>query len=75
MDSPGSARAPRLLTMRQAAECLAVSYWTVRTWVESGKVRAVRLPGQRLLRIEVTELARFVEEHRDASPDAPGWPR
>ena len=58
---------PRLLTMRQAAEYLAVSYWTVRSWVESGKMRAVRLPGDgRLLRIEVAELDRLVEECRDA---------
>ena len=57
---------PRLLTMRQAAECLAVSYWTVRSWVESGKMRAVRLPGDgRLLRIEIAELDRLVEECRD----------
>jgi len=57
---------PRLLTMRQAAEYLAVSYWTVRSWVESGKMRAVRLPGDgRLIRIEVTELDRLVEECRD----------
>ncbi|MHC4278016.1 MAG: excisionase family DNA-binding protein [Planctomycetota bacterium] len=52
--------------MRQAAEYLAVSYWTVRNWVESGKMRAVRLPGDgRLLRIEVAELDRLVEECRD----------
>ncbi len=57
---------PRLLTMRQAATYLAVSYWTVRSWVESGKMRAVRLPGDgRLLRIEVAELDRLVEECRD----------
>ncbi|MBI3028907.1 MAG: excisionase family DNA-binding protein [Candidatus Rokubacteria bacterium] len=37
--------------MRQAAEYLAVSYWTVRGWVESGKLSAVRL-GERPIRIE-----------------------
>ncbi|MBI2152860.1 MAG: excisionase family DNA-binding protein [Candidatus Rokubacteria bacterium] len=53
--------------MRQAAEYLAVSYWTVRSWVESGKLRVVRLPGGgRLLRIEITELNRLVEDCRDA---------
>ncbi len=56
-----SSRCARLLTY------LAVSYWTVRGWVESGKMRAVRLPGDgRLLRIEVAELDRLVEECRDA---------
>ena len=59
--------APRLLTMRQAAEYLGVSYWTVRSWVESGKLRAVRLPGDgRLIRIEIAELDRLVEECRDS---------
>ncbi len=71
---PGSVRAPtrpvvarRLLTMGQAAEYLAVSYWSIRSWVESGKLRAVRLPGDgRLIRIEIAELDRLVEECRDS---------
>ncbi len=70
----GSVRAPtravvarRLLTMGQAAEYLGVSYWTIRSWVESGKLRAVRLPGDgRLIRIEIAELDRLVEECRDS---------
>ncbi|MFQ5946731.1 MAG: excisionase family DNA-binding protein [Anaerolineae bacterium] len=57
---------PRLMTMREAAQYLAVSYWTVRTWVENGKLPAVRLPGGgKLLRIEVEELDRLVERCRD----------
>ncbi|MGH7274947.1 MAG: helix-turn-helix domain-containing protein, partial [Nitrospiria bacterium] len=56
---------PRLLTLREAADYLAVSYWTVRTWVESGKLPAVRLPGDgRLVRIEVGDLDRLIEECR-----------
>jgi excisionase family DNA binding protein len=51
--------------MRQAAEHLAVSYWTVRGWVEAGKLAAVRLPGDgRLVRIERAELDRFVGKCR-----------
>jgi len=62
---PGSVL-PHLLTMRQAAELLGVSYWTVRSWVESGKLRAVRLPGDgRLVRIEIEELHRLIKECRD----------
>ncbi len=62
----GSVRPARLVTMRQAAEYLAVSYWTIRHWVDSGKLRAVRLPGDgRLLRIELDEFDRLVEECRE----------
>jgi len=68
-DDKGSVRppiTPRLLTMRQAGEYLSVSYWTVRHWVDTGKLQAVRLPGDgRLVRIEVTELDRLVVEGRD----------
>lgn len=57
---------PRLLTLRQAAAYLAVSYWTVRHWVDVGKLPAVRLPGDgRLLRIEVAELDRLIAECRE----------
>ncbi len=52
--------------MRQAAEYLAVSYWTIRHWVDTGKLRAVRLPGDgRLLRIEIDELDRLIAECRE----------
>ena len=63
---PSRSVALHLLTMRQAGQYLGVSYWTVRTWVESGKLRAVRLPGGgRLLRIEITELERLIAACRD----------
>ncbi len=58
---------PRLVSMREAAQYLSVSYWTIRGWVESGKLRAVRLPGGgKLIRIELAELDRLVESCRDA---------
>jgi excisionase family DNA binding protein len=58
---------PRLLTLRQAAAYVQVSYWTVRVWVESGKLPACRLPGDgRLLRIERAELDRLIEQSRVA---------
>jgi excisionase family DNA binding protein len=41
-----------------------VNYWTVRTWVEHGRLPHVRLPGQRLLRIDRADLDRFLEAHR-----------
>jgi excisionase family DNA binding protein len=55
---------PRLLTYQQAADYLAVSYWTVRSWAEAGRLAVVRLPGSRLLRIERTAIDQFVDAHR-----------
>jgi len=64
-DNKGSVR-PRLVTMREAGHYLSVSYWTIRHWVDMGKLRAVRLPGDgRLVRIEVAELDRLIVEGRD----------
>jgi len=57
--------APLLLTLRQAAALLAVSYWTIRAWADAGKLRVVRLPGDgRLVRVERVELDRFIAAAR-----------
>jgi len=56
---------PALLTLKQAAEYLAISYWTVRSWVDAGKLPAVRLPGDgRLVRVERAELERLIASSR-----------
>ena len=36
---------PRLLTPREAAEILRISYPTVRQWIYKGKLRTVKTPG------------------------------
>jgi excisionase family DNA binding protein len=57
---------PRLLTLRQAAGYLAVGYGTVRAWVDTGKLRAVRLPGGgKLLRIDRRDLDALIEACRE----------
>jgi excisionase family DNA binding protein len=53
-----------LLTLREAAELLGVSPWTVRRWVASGKLPHIRLPGGRLLRFDRADLDRLVEAYR-----------
>jgi len=58
---------PALLTLKQAAAYLAVSYWTVRAWVDAGKLPAVRLPGDgRLVRVERMVLERLIVAGRES---------
>ena len=51
--------------LRQAAEALGLSHWTLRAWVRQGKVKAVRL-GRRVL-VEPAELQKMVAEARKAT--------
>jgi len=53
----------RLLTLQDVAEQCACSYWTVREWVNAGKLRVLRLPG-RLVRVAPAELDAFLERCR-----------
>lgn len=59
------AESSALMTLREAAAYLAVSYWTVRGWVESGKLPSVRLPGDgRLVRVERSALDALIAASR-----------
>jgi excisionase family DNA binding protein len=51
-----------LLNVKEAARAWAVSPWTIRAYIRDGKLRAVRIG--RLVRLETTELERFVDEQR-----------
>jgi excisionase family DNA binding protein len=48
--------------LRQAAEAVGLSHWTLRAYARQGKIRAVRI-GRRLL-IEPAELQRLIEAGR-----------
>jgi len=58
-DMQSSALAPLMTLQAVAAHCL-VSIWTVRGWVDAGKLPVLRLPG-RLIRVKCEDLARFLE--------------
>ena len=58
-----SSASARLLTLQDVAERCACSYWTVREWVDAGKLRVLRLPG-RLVRVEPSELDAFLQRCR-----------
>ena len=51
----------KLLDVNGAADALAVSPWTIRAYIREGKLQAVRIG--RLVRLETSELERFVNEH------------
>ena len=68
VNADDASRAPHrqssaLLTFQAVAEHCAVSVWTVRTWVDTGKLPVLRLPG-RLVRIRPADLAAFLEACR-----------
>ena len=64
-DRKGAAdtKSSALLTLHDVADHCQVSYWTVRTWVDVGKLPVLRLPG-RLVRIRPADLAAFLEACR-----------
>lgn len=49
-----------LLNVKDAANLLAVSPWTIRAYIREGKLRPVRIG--RLVRLDEQELRRFVAE-------------
>lgn len=52
----------RLLGLDEAAEMLSLSVWTIRGWVQQGKVTTHKLGGRRL--IPISEIERLIEESR-----------
>ncbi len=59
----------RLLSLREAAHYLGLSYWSVRGWVESGRLLAVRL-GPKLIRVERADLDRMIADRKDSALQA-----
>ena len=55
-----SGMVPKLLALREVADCCRVSPHTVRKWVREGKLRPLRLC--RRLLFHPDEVARFVAE-------------
>ncbi|MBM4356005.1 MAG: helix-turn-helix domain-containing protein [Deltaproteobacteria bacterium] len=51
----------RLLTLKQAAAQLGVSWWTLGRWARQGRFRTVRLGSRRL--VPESELSRLVESN------------
>jgi excisionase family DNA binding protein len=58
----------QLHDVRFTAQRFAVSPWTVRSYIRSGKLRAIRIG--RLVRIEEQEIQRFIAQLRGDQGDA-----
>lgn len=60
----------RLLSAQEVATRLQASVYTVRRWIQAGKLRAVMPGGTRLgYRIAESELTRFLQANQSGSPD------
>lgn len=53
-------RHPELIGLQEAAEYCNVSYRTVRRWIASGHLNAVRV-GPRLIKLDLAELEAFLQ--------------
>jgi excisionase family DNA binding protein len=51
----------KLMTVKQLAEQLRVSKWTVYRWIKRGKIKAVRL-GSKTIRIDEEEARRLMKQ-------------
>jgi excisionase family DNA binding protein len=49
----------KLYTLKEVSEILQVHYMTVRRWIKSGDIKAIRLPGVGI-RISRSELDRII---------------
>jgi excisionase family DNA binding protein len=50
------------MSVEESAQALSLSPWTIRKYIEEGKIKAVKI-GRRVL-IEPSELQRLIEEGR-----------
>jgi excisionase family DNA binding protein len=59
---------PLVVDIKQAADLLSLSPWTLRRWIAEGKLKAVRL-GRRVM-LRSAELERLVEQGLKPKPEA-----
>ena len=68
------ATAERLcVDLKTAAAWLSVSVWTLRSWIDEGRITKVQFPGRhpgevsRRVLIAVEDLKAFVDQHREGA--------
>lgn len=57
------------LTVREVAQILRISEWTVRRWLKEGKLRGIWLSDRAGWRISREDLQAFIEALRDEGRD------
>src|SRR5512142_2968102 len=62
-------RTSELMTPREAAESLGISYPTLKHWILSGKIKTVKTPGGHH-RVPVSELDEYLPRRRKTSKNA-----
>jgi len=55
---------PRLLTLRQAAEALGISIWTLRERIWAGELPVVTFPGGRKQFLDARDLEALIERNK-----------
>jgi len=59
-----SARGKRLLGVREAAEYLGISIWTMRDRIWAGDVPFIRFPGCRKQMLDVRDLEKLIQNNK-----------
>ena len=57
-----------MLTIREVADKFGVSYWTIRRWVLSGKIKGYKF-GNITWRVDEEEVQAFIENHTYKIPE------
>jgi excisionase family DNA binding protein len=55
---------PRLLPLKEAAERLGLTVWSMRERIWAGDIPFVRFPGGRKIFIDIKDLDKFVERNK-----------
>ena len=55
---------PRLLPLKDAAQWLGLTVWSLRERIWAGDIPVVKFPGGRKMFIDVQDLERFIEQNK-----------
>ena len=56
--------APRLLTLKKAADILGLTVWAIRERIWAGHIPVIQFPGGRKLYVDIRDLDAFIDSHK-----------